>query len=126
MLVTMEGHDGWYADLDELPKLDSASEPTLRVRGERVDAAALKSTLSFWWTTQCHFYLVDADVIRSSDEESMPAMLSLQELRDQRPSSVRRELVTMPDVIGRKFEVEWLAVSHRCASAARATHACGR
>ena len=113
MLVAMQGSDGWYADLDELPKLDPAAQPHLKVRGETIAADELKSALSLWWTAQCSFYLIDADYIRDSDEQSLPKMLSLQELRSMQPSRVHKELVTMADVIAGKFEEDVLAVSHR-------------
>ena len=118
LLVSPPGYDGsWYADLDELSKLDVASTPLVHVRGEHVDASELKQALSHWWTAQCDFYVLDAEWLRSADAQSMPTMLRLQDVLTRFPSRVSKERFTMAGVLGAEYERgEYLAVSHRCAS----------
>ena len=52
-------------------------EPSVRVVD--VKGPALKAALSFWWTMQCYFYLIDADAIRTLQAQGCvvrPAFLS--------------------------------------------------
>jgi hypothetical protein len=109
LLVPVPNRDGWYADIDKLAKLDGDVSAPVGVRGELVEVAPLKASLSHWWTSQCSFYLIDADALRAPDT----AMIPLQELQTKRPASVCKKLITMPDVIARVYEGEYLAVSHR-------------
>ena len=73
----------------------------------------LKEELAFWLTTQCEFIFISAQKLRDAREDSLPMMVTLQELREW-DGWTERKLVTLEDALNGKYVAEYLALSYRC------------
>ena len=112
MLALIPGSGGHqYVDLDELPRADTNTVVTLR--GERVNADALREEFAFWLTTRCDFNFVLAEKLRNATPSELPKMPSLQQLRRDKPDWVVRKPISLQGALAGEYVTNYLSLSYR-------------
>ena len=101
-----------WVNLEELPKTGSLPR-ALTIRGRLATIDLLKEEFVFWMTTECEFYFILADKLRSATDSELPSMATLQELRFTKPDWIVSKLITFKEALSGAYASEYLSLSYR-------------